>query len=158
MSVFPAPHVYPGFGCGNAAGIPKLSMITALAFFFFFKWYGICLSSSLRGAKWSGRMAQQVNVSKGMTWMDACGNQCTQNEPSTELTWLVTSVLAVTVSLLTFILWSQFGLWNELLCCPGNCSKRRQESVWVANTISTLDEKLVLAGADQPLAEEHCAH
>lgn len=40
-------------------------------------------------------------------------NDCAQNEPSRELTGLTTAVLAVTVSLLTFIVWSQLGLWNE---------------------------------------------
>lgn len=71
--------------------------------------------------------------------MDVCRNQwlCPEwTQQRADWTYLTTAALAVMVSLLTFTVWAQLRLWNES-ALQGIDKKRRQESVWVTNTIST---------------------
>lgn len=84
--------------------------------------------------------------------MDVCRNQwLCQKEPSRELTGLTTAVLAITVSLLTFIVWSQLRLMNEFALQGIVKKEGKNLCEWQIRFLQP-----VPAGADQPLAEALC--
>lgn len=116
----------------------------------------------LRGEQ-AGRMVQQVKVSKGTIWMDACGNlwprsliQWTQWRAALEF---VTSALAVTVSFNTFLPYWGHSVGSALSYFGprGDCSKRRQR-LWVNSKYNFHCRwETCPVGASQLFSEEHCA-